>query len=139
MGYYRKQDEIARKQRERELEIEAKRAQQRQASPSPAPASNRPSGGAYVPPSRRNQPAGGDERDSWRSGSRPIGASFGGNRDRRPGGFDRGGERERERERDSGWQTARRGAPGGGRDGDSGSWRRGGGPGRGPGSSGSRW
>lgn len=133
MGYYR----IAQKQRERELEIEAKRAQQRQASPSPAPASNRPSGGAYVPPSRRNQPAGGDERDSWRSGSRPIGASFGGNRDRRPGGFDRGGERERER--DSGWQTARRGAPGGGRDGDSGSWRRGGGPGRGPGSSGSRW
>ncbi|CDS04184.1 hypothetical protein LRAMOSA07138 [Lichtheimia ramosa] len=135
--FNRKQDEIARKQRERELEIEAKRAQQRQASPSPAPASNRPSGGAYVPPSRRNQPAGGDERDSWRSGSRPIGASFGGNRDRRPGGFDRGGERERER--DSGWQTARRGAPGGGRDGDSGSWRRGGGPGRGPGSSGSRW
>lgn len=137
MGYYRKQDEIARKQRERELEIEAKRAQQRQASPSPAPASNRPSGGAYVPPGRRNQPAAADERDSWRSGSRPIGASFGGNRDRRPGGFDRGGERERER--DSGWQTARRGAPGGGRDGDSGSWRRGGGPGRGPGSSGSRW
>ncbi|KAI7856438.1 hypothetical protein BDC45DRAFT_503925 [Circinella umbellata] len=128
--YNKKQEEQLRKQQQREREIEEKLAA-RNANPTAPPARAAPassSGGSYVPPALRARQqaaaaSGGDGEDSWRSGGRPAGSSFGG-RDREPRRFadreDRrfGGDREprrfadREERRyggdreERGWSTA---------------------------------